>query len=108
MGNWVMKDDCLVVTVPRELDHFVASNIREETDCLFEKAMIKYVVFDFSKTTFMDSSGIGLIMGRYRQVLRRKGNVYVYGVTENVDKIFMLSGLYKVVKKTNVIVGEEK
>ena len=49
----------------------------------------------------MDSSGIGVIMGRYKQMSYVGGTVYVYGIGKNVDRIFQMSGLYKLVKQWN-------
>ncbi len=94
-----MKEDYLVVKVPRELDHHAAADIRENTDQYFVNKMVKYVIFDFSDTQFMDSSGIGLIMGRYKQVINLRGKVYVCGINDSVNKIFELSGLYRLVNR---------
>ena len=58
-------------------------------------------LFDFSGVEFMDSSGIGVIMGRYKQMSYVGGTVYVYGIGKNVDRIFQMSGLYKLVKQWN-------
>jgi stage II sporulation protein AA (anti-sigma F factor antagonist) len=59
----------------------------------------KNVVFDFSKVNFMDSSGIGVIMGRYRKVYYMGGKIYVIGINRIVDRIFAMSGLYRIVNK---------
>lgn len=93
----------LIVNVPRELDHHSASIIREETELMFRGNKIKYVIFNFSETKFMDSSGIGLIMGRYNEVRLQGGSVCVTNVSTNLEKIITLSGLYKVINKYSFV-----
>ena len=67
--------DTVIVYMPSEVDDYVAGKITEATDEVFDKQEIKHVVFDFSTTTFMDSSGIGIITRRFRQVYARGGSV---------------------------------
>lgn len=94
-----VKGKCMIISVPKELDHNAADMVRREAECIFMKCPIKNVVFDFSKTTFMDSSGIGLITGRYRKICDLGGRVYVYGLNPGMDKLFLLSGLNTIVNK---------
>ena len=56
----------LTVHLPAELDHPVSDEIRRDSDRIIGHNYIKNMIFDFSETVFMDSSGIGLLMGRYR------------------------------------------
>lgn len=93
------KGETLIIYLPGELDHYVAGMIREETESLFVCKKIRDVIFDYTNTHFMDSSGIGLVMGRYRQVRYLKGDVYIVGVNEKVARILDISGLYRVAKK---------
>ena len=60
--------ETLVVRLPEELGHHTAGLIREDTEDLFLEKRIRNVIFDYRQTVFMDSSGIGLVMGRYREV----------------------------------------
>ncbi len=89
----------LVLHISEELDHHAAGQISKTIDVLIEKGTVKNVVFDFSGMTFMDSSGIGMVMGRYRKMQYFGGSVYVTGVGSGVDRIFAMSGLYKIVQK---------
>ncbi len=89
----------LVLHISEELDHHAAGQISKTIDVLIEKGNVKNVVFDFSGMTFMDSSGIGMVMGRYRKMQYFGGSVYVTGVGSGVDRIFAMSGLYKIVQK---------
>lgn len=94
-----VKDEVLIIKLPEELDHHTAGEIRKETDELFTCKKIRDVIFDYSKTSFMDSSGIGLIMGRYREVRYLKGDVYLVCIKEKMERILEISGLYRVAKR---------
>ena len=91
----------MVIHLGEDLDHHNAVYIREMADGFMEKYPIERIIFDFSGVEFMDSSGIGVIMGRYKQMSYVGGTVYVYGIGKNVDRIFQMSGLYKLVKQWN-------
>lgn len=90
--------DSLVIYIGKELDHHQAEKIRNDTSDYIEYCQIKNIIFDFHKTTFMDSSGIGLIMGRYKILSEDGGKVYAVGVNESVMRIFRMSGLFKIVE----------
>ena len=98
-----VKGETLIVHLPEELDHHSAGMIREGTDELFTCKKIRNVIFDYKNTSFMDSSGIGLIMGRYREVRYLSGNVYLVEINEKMDRILKISGLYRVAKKTDSV-----
>jgi len=89
----------LVIHVGGDLDHHVAEQIREQADQLIEQRKILHVIFDFSRSNFMDSSGIGVIMGRYRKVCYAGGRVSVTGVAGRMDKVFRMSGLDRIVRR---------
>ena len=69
------KEQCLIIHLPKELDHHNCRNLRYETDLLLAENYINRIVFDFSKTEFMDSSGIGVLLNRYKQMERSGGQV---------------------------------
>ena len=92
--------DCMIVPMPREVDHHVAGNMSREIDLLAESWHVHRIVFDFAGTDFMDSSGIGVIMGRYKLVKNRGGKVTVTNINNSIDRILTISGLYKIVEKT--------
>lgn len=76
-----------------EIDHHLAPQIRGEIDALCERSRPSRLILDFGKVGFMDSSGIGLVMGRYRMISLLGGKLEVVNVPENLKKIFVLSGL---------------
>ena len=98
-AEYEVKGEMLVIRLKTDLDHHTALTVRESADTLLARSHAKHILFDFTGVEFMDSSGIGVIMGRYRQVIFRGGRVGVMGVGANVDRIFKLSGLYKIVER---------
>ena len=91
--------NCLIVYITQDLDHHAVTFLRERSDKLIEAGDVKHVVFDFKDVDFMDSSGIGLIMGRYKKVMFIGGRALVSNVGRSVDRIFKISGLYKIIEK---------
>jgi len=89
----------LIIRLQKDLDHHCAVNIREKADKIIDRYYIKHIIFDFSKANFMDSAGIGVIMGRYKKIKYSGGKVVVSGLNKSIDRIFNISGLYKVIDK---------
>ena len=71
-------DKLLIMEITEEIDHHSANKIRSRADFEIEKNMPKKAVFDFNKVTFMDSSGIGMLIGRYKLV-SMLGRKLIYG-----------------------------
>ncbi len=91
-------DNCLLIQLPEEIDHHGAGFICECADRYLVRKEVRDVVFDFGRTKFMDSSGIGIIMGRYRKISCFGGRVYAVHVDRQIERIFRLSGLNKIVE----------
>ena len=89
---------CLNIKLPEELDHPASELIRRESDRIMGKIYIRTICFDFGNTVFMDSSGVGLIMGRYRAMGMRGNCIRVTGVSVYIEKLLHLSGVYKFVE----------
>lgn len=89
----------LIINLGSELDHHNASIIREKSDKHIYSGQIKNIIFDFTNTDFMDSSGIGVIMGRYKLVGGIGGKVSIVNVNSRINRIFQISGLHKVISK---------
>ena len=93
------RRDALIVRLTGELDHSRAAAVRGEVDELIRKTGTRRLVFDLSGLEFMDSSGIGLIIGRYKLMRRRGGSVAVCGYDGRMDKVFRMAGLYQIVER---------
>ena len=87
----------LVMHLPRELDHHNCRNLRYETDLLLSENYITRIIFDFSQTEFMDSSGIGVLLNRYKQMAGSGGSVVLYGAGTQVRRILHVGGLARLV-----------
>ena len=93
------KKNTLTVKLRGELDHSVAAGVRAELDELILDPGVRRLVFDLNGLEFMDRSGIGLIIGRYKLMARRGGSVAVRSPGRRVDRIFQMSGLYQLVER---------
>ena len=95
--QYEVAESFLMIKVPRELDHHYAETMREEVELLIHIHRIRNVVFDFVDTEFMDSSGIGVLIGRSRNLSFSNGSVYAKNLNSRVKKIFQASGLDKII-----------
>lgn len=102
-ATYRVKNHCLIVELGSDLDHHVSIQVKEHSDRIIQTGDIRHVIFDFTKSSFMDSSGIGVIMGRYKQVKYTGGTLAVTGITPPVDRILKISGLYKIIEKYETI-----
>ncbi len=91
------ENDTLYVAICGEIDHHEASSARVQLDNLLFYERPKDLVFDFSKVRFMDSSGIGLVLGRYRIVKEMGGSVSITGAPRSIETIFKMSGVDKMI-----------
>lgn len=98
MEEFHVIDNCLMVKLPEEVDHHRAAYICENADRYIVKENVCNVVFDFEETKFMDSSGIGIIMGRYKKISCFGGRVYAIHADSQIQRILKLSGLHQIVE----------
>ena len=96
--KYQVQENCLTVFLPNELDHHNAEEIRKESDHLIEHNHIRYVIFDFKETNFMDSSGIGVIIGRYKKISYFGGKVFAINADTRIKRTLMICGLHKVIE----------
>lgn len=87
----------LFIRLPGDLDCNIAKEIRETADNLIEKNNTEKVIFDFENTGFMDSTGIGVIIGRYKVMKVFKGTVEVINASANICKLMYMAGLKSIV-----------
>lgn len=96
------EDKLLIFKITDEIDDCNVQKIRRRADYEIERYMPRKVVFDFDSVTFMDSSGIGLIIGRYKFTNMLGGKLEVANLTQNVKKIFEMSGILKLIPVTEI------
>ena len=90
------KDETLFCKLNGEIDHHSTLPIRIEIDERIETCRPQVVILDFSNVTFMDSSGIGLVMGRYKILNELGGVLEVTGLSDNSYKVMRLAGLDRI------------
>jgi stage II sporulation protein AA (anti-sigma F factor antagonist) len=91
-----IKQDTLFIRLRGELDHHTSIELRERINILMNEYVVKNIVFNMQELTFMDSSGIGVILGRFNQVKRNSGLLLVCNLNNTIERIIRLSGLYKI------------
>lgn len=90
----------LYVYLYGELDEHAANNAREAIDNLLSsKNQYSSVVFNLTNLTFMDSTGIGMMIGRYKKIKSKNCCAYIQNPSNTVEKILQLSGLYQIMPK---------
>ena len=97
--EYSVRQKTLLIRFHSDIDHHNSLAIRTKADRLIERKELRNVVFDFGGVHFMDSSGIGMIMGRYKRVIFDGGSIAACGVSDEVDRILKVSGLYRVMDK---------
>ena len=103
-----VENRSLRIRVPAELDHHSAAQICAQADELVRTQDIREIVFDFSRTVFCDSSGVGMLMGWYKMMQALGGTVKAVRVQGRVERILMLSGVMKVIPVERMQGGEEQ
>ena len=107
MLSHVRKRDVLLVRLTGELDQCSASGIRRDLDALLTDTRVRHLVIDLCDMPFMDSSGLGVILGRYRTMLLRGGTVALMHLSPQVRRVYDLSGMAKIIPVINEKEAEE-
>lgn len=87
----------VVVKLQGELDMLIAEKLRREIDNKLEDKHVNNLIINLEKVTFIDSSGLGVIIGRYKKIASRKGRMYIVGASPSVEKILVFSGINKLI-----------
>ena len=98
----------LIVKIAGDIDQHNAEGIRLKVDKAFERSKCKDMIFDFSEVEFMDSSGIGLLIGRYKNVCGRGGTVAIANMNRDLGRIYNISGLKKIIGSFDTLDQAEK
>lgn len=91
-------DEVLCVRLSGELDHHTADELREKVTAAIELNQIRHIVLNLEHLTFMDSSGLGVVLGRYKQIKQLHGEMVVCAISPAVKRLFDLSGLFKIIR----------
>lgn len=96
-SEFLKEDKLLLLRITEEIDHHNTEKIRRMADNEITRYMPRKVVFDFNKVSFMDSSGIGMIIGRYKTASLFGGVVEMKNVSESVRKVLEMSGIERII-----------
>ena len=107
--EYIKKEKLLIFYLTEEIDHHTSERIRKRADYEIEIHIPKKVIFDFSNVTFMDSSGIGMIIGRYKLVSMFGGELKIKNANRIIKKTLEMSGVLKIINiEENDDIGGDK
>ena len=92
------KEKVLLVRLEGELDHHTAQELRGQIEHDLKSGQVKHIVLNLEHLSFMDSSGLGVILGRYKQVRANGGEMVVCAISAPVKRLFEMSGLFKIIR----------
>ena len=95
--TYIKKDKRLIFEIEEDIDECCVQKIRRRIDNEIQRYMPKEVIFDFSNVSFMDSAGIGIIIGRYKLINMKKKKKKIANVNTQIQKIFEMSGLLRLI-----------
>ncbi|MCL2631135.1 MAG: anti-sigma factor antagonist [Firmicutes bacterium] len=99
MDNFKLYKGKLTIALSGELDHATAPPLRNEIDILLNKESYGQVIFDMSDLRFMDSTGVGLILGRYKLLKNKNKLLLIKSPQDAVDKVLRVSGIYSIIPR---------
>ena len=96
-ANYSEKDKQLVFKITEEIDHHTTEKIRRKMDNEIQRYMPKRIIFNFNSVTFMDSAGIGMLIGRYKIAKMFGATLELINVKPSIKKIFEMCGVLKII-----------
>ena len=94
-----IANNALVVKFIGDVDNLVCTSYKNKLETIIDENKYKKVIMDFSNVTFIDSSGLGLILGRYNQLKKHNGSLYMTGVNKQTEKIFNIAGIWTITSR---------
>ena len=101
-SKYLKEDKQLIFKMNEEIDECEVQKIRRKLDNEIERYMPKEVIFDFSNVSFMDSAGIGMLIGRYKLVNMLGGKVKIANINKSIKKIFEMSGILRIIPEVSL------
>ena len=92
-----IEDGILIAKIKGEIDNSVTKEFREVIDTNILKNNLKYLIIDFEEVKFVDSSGIGFIIGRYNLMKKEKGFIILSNINYYCEKIFKIRGILRLI-----------
>lgn len=107
-NDFQLGKNSLIVRLQGEIDQYAAAELKEGIDIEIENSPKKNLIFDLKGVDLMDSSGIGLIVGRYKLITSLGGKMALCNASKTVAKMLRLSGIEKIVKHYQTLAEAEK
>ncbi len=102
--DFVQNERKLKLSFNGEIDHHSCAEMAVIADNAIKKYLPKELIFDFKNVKFMDSAGIGMVIGRYKELIRFGGKAKMVNVSSEIKRIFNMVGIFKIIP----IVDDEK
>lgn len=93
-----VRETVLCIRLSGELDHHAAEDLRTKVTEVLAASPIKHILLNLENLAFMDSSGLGVILGRYKQIKSAGGEMVVCAISPAVQRLFDMSGLFKIIR----------
>ncbi len=100
--KFIEKDKLLILEINEEIDHHISEKIRRYADYEIQRRNPKKVILDFNSVSFMDSAGIGMVIGRYKTASMLGAKMEMINVSPNVKRVFEMTGVLKIVPIVNL------
>lgn len=97
--DMLIKKRVLTIYFDGELDEYTADKIRRNIDFKIDEGGYDNAVFDFTNLKFMDSTGIGMLIGRYKKLKKRSVKAYIRNACVQVEKVLRMTGIYEIMPK---------
>ncbi|MCF6096710.1 anti-sigma F factor antagonist [Thermovorax subterraneus] len=94
-------NDILIVNLKGELDHHMVRMVNEKIEEYLMRHALKKILFNFKHVNFMDSSGVGMLIGKYKSLQKIGGKVGAVNLSKQVKRIFEISGLFNIISCYN-------
>lgn len=102
-SEYLKEDKLLILEITEEIDHHTTEKIKRRADYEIERFMPRKTIFDFNSVTFMDSAGIGMLIGRYKMAKMFGGTVEIKNVKPSIKRILEMCGVLKLVPIINEV-----
>ncbi|MFT8362405.1 MAG: anti-sigma F factor antagonist [Sporolactobacillus sp.] len=96
--NLEVKNGVLCIRLTGELDHHTADLLRARVNAVMDEEIVQHILLNLGDLTFMDSSGLGVILGRYKKIASLGGEMVVCAISPAVRRLFELSGMFKIIR----------
>lgn len=92
-----VSEDILIAGIKGEVDHHSAAPLRNTIDRSMKAFGCKHLVLDFAGVQFMDSSGIGVVLGRYKKLVKSGGSVCISGCSSYIKKVLEMADVFSII-----------